>query len=372
MWSRGQAFSVDFVAALFIFLLAVTVLFARWIRTVAEIEQTRRLNELVDLAYSASHVWFRPGVPERWSPSNIVSLGLQNDHQLNQTKIRSLWQLGYERVRELLGLATYEFYFELTDVNGSVTMVGGIVNPPVAYFASEDPQDIVIRDMLNGSGIVWDFYWAGTGSPPPTDARYVYTGKRVALFRQMIANLSGYGTVITEDPHVRYADLTVEDRKRFATFVNGGGIYLHIQHLEDLIQIFGPDPSGPPSDDGTIVTTDEILPFVSPGTQIEFEQATETFDIATSPIPLKVIAEVTGDPTRCIICKWFYGDGIVYYMPDASEIEFKKSRAIEGLDVVGALANFGREPVRAKNIVKIDRMSILDGQILFIQMVVWE
>jgi hypothetical protein len=367
MWNRGQVISADFALAILVLLMVVGFVFTRWVRIMAETQEVRERSELIDKAFDATNALLTEGVPTRWHVQDVISLGLVNDRKLNETKIRTLWNLGYERVRTLLGLLGYELELEVSDALGNPIRIGGVVREPVAYFA-KDPDDIEIRDMLNGSGLVWDFYWAGPGDPPPVDARYVYVDDITTLFKQMVANLTSYRTLITEDPHVNVNDLTQAERDALTNFVAGGNSLLHVQHPEDLIEIFGPSPGHPISDRGTVVSLNEILPDATIGDGYVFEQSTKSFDAIASPIPLKVIMEVAGDANRCILCKWSYGEGVIYYMPDASD---EKGEALRGMDVVGRLAEFGREPTDALDVVKSERISTLEGEIAFLTILVW-
>ena len=107
--------SYDFIVASFIFLLVISVLLIQWAHVSAQIDETRYINNLIDKAYLASHVWFREGVPANWNKTNVISLGLQDEYEFNQTKMNSLDDIGYEGVKALIGLEGLEFFFEVYD-----------------------------------------------------------------------------------------------------------------------------------------------------------------------------------------------------------------------------------------------------------------
>jgi len=111
--AKAQIFSVDFLIACSIFLVAVTILFIYWSYTSLQIEETRRINDMIDKLYLASQVWFKEGTPTHWSAENIVELGLQNDDEFNQTKLSLLNNsIGYQKTLSLLGL-NYNLYYRI-------------------------------------------------------------------------------------------------------------------------------------------------------------------------------------------------------------------------------------------------------------------
>lgn len=115
MLSKGQTFSFDFLMACSIFLLATGILFLEWYRTSAEISETEILNDMIDKTYLASEIWLREGVPEYWNPDNVISLGLQNNYKLNLTKMNYLSEIGYAKVKSLIGVDPYELFFRVYD-----------------------------------------------------------------------------------------------------------------------------------------------------------------------------------------------------------------------------------------------------------------
>lgn len=113
--SAKAQLSFDFLIACSIFILVVGILFTRWTYTVTEIDETRHVDDMVDKAYVASEIWFRDGVPRYWEPTDVAILGLQNDNRFNRTKMDSLYEIGYDGVRELAGVGVYGLYFRVFD-----------------------------------------------------------------------------------------------------------------------------------------------------------------------------------------------------------------------------------------------------------------
>jgi len=313
-----------------------------------------------------------PGLPGSWQDdtAKIFSLGLAKEsHVLDAKKVRNFVNMSYDRTKNLFGIPQYEFYFQLKETNGSLIKMYGIAEEPIAYIATQDPDDVGIRDMLNRSSLIWDFYWKGN-SAPATTARYTYLDDdKVSLYKKMISNLSSYKTVISEDSHVKDTDLSSSEQQSLRNFVNAGNTYFHVQHEEELLKIFGLTPTDPNSDKGTVVALDDVLHDVPIGTNIIFQQGTKTFDIPTSPLPLKTLMTVTTDSTNCIFCKWTYGSGKIYYIPDANSTT--PFGYVPGLDIVGERMEVGKKPLTAANVVNSRRVVLFGNEIVYMDFMIW-
>ncbi len=208
----------------------------------------------------------------------------------------------------------------------------------IAVFAVQDPADIEMINQLENFKY-WDFYWGKEEDAPPNNARYVYdNGEADDIFDMLLNNLSSYNTIVLEDPHgAELNNVAEEDMLR--DFVNNGGTYIHVQHQQKILEdAFGIEKDGD-SDKGTVISLDPILKEgTTTGTHVTFEQNGPVFPISTSPLPLKTIMEVTGVPTKCILCKWTYGNGIIYYMPD---LKNDTSEPVPVLNMMGAIFENG-------------------------------
>jgi hypothetical protein len=119
---KAQTFSADFLMACVVFVLAFSILFIYWNYATLELEESRKINQMIDRAYLISGVWFREGIPKYWNASNVLDIGLSNDHRFNSTKMNSLNDssfLGYERVRSKIGIEDYDFYFRVYNTSGA-------------------------------------------------------------------------------------------------------------------------------------------------------------------------------------------------------------------------------------------------------------
>jgi len=129
---KAQALSFDFLIASSIFLLAVGVIYIYWVYSNIQIEETQRITDMIDRTYLASQFWFREGTPPFWDSTNIIDLGLQNNHRFNRTKMNIMdTNLGYEETKSLIGLGGYEYSFTIyNSTNDTVFNFGQIPNNP--------------------------------------------------------------------------------------------------------------------------------------------------------------------------------------------------------------------------------------------------
>jgi len=302
---------------------------------------------------------------------DIYAPGLANDsYILDPNKLAEFTRLNYLEIKNTL-VSNSEFYFRLVGRDGYTSRTNGVIKEPVALVGDRD-DEIEVAKLLNGSGVIWDLYWEGTSLPPQiirNDARNVYINAiEDRVFRWMIGNLSSYNTVISEDSHVRDTSLSSSEQETLRNWVHSGKTFVQIQHHEEILRVFGLTESGGDGS-GTVVATDEILPYAATGTAITFQEGTETF-IIPSPLPLKVIMEVTGNSARCIFCKWTYGNGSLYYFPDMNVTS--PNRHIPGLDITGSPTEIGQRPLTLPSTaINARRAVILNGSILHIDLVTW-
>lgn len=125
--SKGQIFSTDFMIACTIFVLAVAILFIYWTYTSNKINETNLINDMIEKAYLISEMWFREGIPKYWNTTNVIDIGLSNEHRFNRTKMDSLNDslLGYENVTKLIGVELYQYNFTVYDTNENMLYTFG-------------------------------------------------------------------------------------------------------------------------------------------------------------------------------------------------------------------------------------------------------
>lgn len=123
---KAQFFSSEVVVAYFIFSLAVIMIFFLWNTAIKEINQSEEIYNLEEQANNLGEKLVKTaGIPENWTKDDVMSVGLAREGQpreLEERKILEFLELMNESYLEkshLLGLGKYDFFFNLTDINGT-------------------------------------------------------------------------------------------------------------------------------------------------------------------------------------------------------------------------------------------------------------
>jgi hypothetical protein len=68
----------------------------------------------------------QPGIPEGWNSTNVTTIGLASqENVLNESKLSEFMAMDYGSIKSLLGIANYEFYFEVRYPNGTLASLPG-------------------------------------------------------------------------------------------------------------------------------------------------------------------------------------------------------------------------------------------------------
>ena len=311
--------------------------------------------------YASSKLVNTPGVPQVWTTADVVMLGLKDNESLalSRDKILGFKRIGYNRSKELLGIGSLDFYINVTDSDDKQMKVDGAVHGAAAVFASQ-AGDNAVKDLLQNYDEVWDYYWVDSGAVPPSPgARDVYLdADKDTLFDMLINNISSYDTIIIEGDN----DISPIGPQETAlqNFVYSGGTLIDIQDRDNavIIKHFPDVPDGEAtvaSDiDGTVVNEDILLPGRDIGDNFTFQTNKFRFDMGGVD---KTVVESRGNPGKCLICLWNYGDGYVYYIPDASE---DSGEAIDGMDMDGVEMLFGDNRTdSADTVLQVKRLVIV-------------
>lgn len=116
MLNKAQTFSLDFFLALTIFLVGFSFLMIFWNYVNSQAYELRKSEELMDLAFSLSEIFFREGVPAYWNSEDVKIIGLANENRINQTKLELLKNIGYENVKKKLNL-DFDFILKIKNEN---------------------------------------------------------------------------------------------------------------------------------------------------------------------------------------------------------------------------------------------------------------
>ncbi|MBD3388770.1 MAG: hypothetical protein GF416_06850 [Candidatus Altiarchaeales archaeon] len=140
--SKGQVFSGEFLIAFMLFMAGLMLILHLWDLSTRDLFQAEDQRTMAEFGVEAAEKLIRtPGTPENWVLDNVTSLGLSNKSRVlvpykllefkhfmdhGQTDLCSLpGGSNYECNLYLLGIGGYDFYFNLTYLNGSVVEVDG-------------------------------------------------------------------------------------------------------------------------------------------------------------------------------------------------------------------------------------------------------
>jgi hypothetical protein len=127
---KGQLFSGDIAIATVVFLTALSLALYLWDSTVDDINNAESMRDMARLGSEAIEQLVRtPGMPSDWNYATVEVPGLaQEDRVINATKAAYFIELmnatNYEENGYLMGIGPYQFYMNVTDLDGDPVMVG--------------------------------------------------------------------------------------------------------------------------------------------------------------------------------------------------------------------------------------------------------
>lgn len=368
--TKAQLFSADFMIAMASFIFVIAFLQIQQDRMLNEVREQRGILLYDSLTSTLDTLLIHTGYPKDWNETTVLSLGLvDSPNVLNRSKVEKLMNLDDSTAKKLLGIRGSEFSFAITYENGSIAASPRVLRPPIAYVARQT-DDTSFLSILNVSGFTWDFYWSG-GAALPNTARNVYlNGNEITLMKWIVTNRTNYSTIIYEDIHVKEDDLTDGEQDALKGWVNSSGLYIHLQHHERFLRTFGIGNTSKNKADGVVEEEDPII-NATKGQTITFQTNSRTFDIPGPPLyPLKDIVNSTTDPLECIVCKWTYVNGTIYYLPDGSFSSGALALSQKGL--LGRNYTKGTFPYgTATSVFVANRRAILEGKQVKVTMLLW-
>jgi hypothetical protein len=125
---KAQAWSMDFAASVVIFITALILVIFALNYTLNQNQQQVSFNVMENTAMSVSDSLVRqPGIPANWTNTTVTTIGLASQENiLNESKLSEFMKMNENAIKGLLGIANYEFYFEVRYPNGTLaTLPGG-------------------------------------------------------------------------------------------------------------------------------------------------------------------------------------------------------------------------------------------------------
>lgn len=352
------------------FIFVISFLQIHQTRMFDEIREERKIILYDTLTSTIDALIINKGYPENWDSNNVYSLGLvESPHVLSRSKLENFSRMEKSELKRLMGIRGTDFYFSIGYENDTIVGSRGVLTGPVAYLARQT-SDTSFLSVLNSSGLVWDFYWSG-GAAPANNARNVYLNANdITLMKWAIENRTNYSTIVYEDIHVSDTDISSGERDALKGWVNSSGTYIHIQHNEDFLRTFGiANISGSDEDTGYVNEKDVIINATS-GQYIDLQSSAKMMGTYNPPYPLKTIVNSSGTPGYCIVCRWSYVNGAIYYLPDGSLQTGSLAISTEGL--VGINFSTGTfPPANATDVFSSSRNVILEGKRVKMVLLLW-
>jgi len=124
---KAQLWSLDFTGSILIFVISVVIMFFAFNLSVSQIAEQTELTNIEDAALEVTDALIRTGgLPADWNIGNVEVIGLaERENVINKSKIFNFISLNYNTSKTLLGIANYDYYFEIIHLNNSVIRIDG-------------------------------------------------------------------------------------------------------------------------------------------------------------------------------------------------------------------------------------------------------
>ncbi len=143
---KAQAWTVDFIIAMLIFSIAITLLITFSISGRTDYGMIDNINEF------SSHI-MSDGYPTNWNKTNVVYPGILSNGILNETKMINMKDLNESFVSSSYRLSS-KFYVNVTNLNGSILDIGG----PVEIGSNPSHASEIIKEKrfssFNGAPVI--------------------------------------------------------------------------------------------------------------------------------------------------------------------------------------------------------------------------
>jgi len=108
---------MDLIASITIFVLAIALVMFSWSYASCQNQQQAVSNMIEKKALSVSDALIRTrGFPENWNTTTVIAVGLASEEGvLNTTKVSEFIDMDCGKIKHLLGIENYNFYFEIND-----------------------------------------------------------------------------------------------------------------------------------------------------------------------------------------------------------------------------------------------------------------
>jgi hypothetical protein len=166
---RGQVVSWEFLLACTIFFFTLATAVTHWKSTTDKISESERFNVFDDTAVNVAEKLVRTrGVPENWPGQTVYVVGLADEpRMLNRSKVSAFLVLmndssndscgdisNYKCNKNLLGVGKFDFYFNMTDINGTTIIINNMTCTAGQFPPPDVDQITIPRTGILDGGIV--------------------------------------------------------------------------------------------------------------------------------------------------------------------------------------------------------------------------
>ena len=157
---KGQIIGLEFMFALFILLLLMTVIAFSYLKTSKNLAISYTYDGYVNTAMGISDMLSKSsGYPESWNASTVKSLGLASfPGKISTSKVNSFVNLTYNQTKHLLGISSLEFFFQIRDSNGGNLVDAGL-NPKENSQCYGDYEAVTSRRFAMWEGQLVTLYF---------------------------------------------------------------------------------------------------------------------------------------------------------------------------------------------------------------------
>jgi hypothetical protein len=347
--NKGQIVSGDFIVSIAIFLLTLAIIVPLFMHMSEDRQQRQLIDDMqTRLLFLTDSVLKTEGIPADWNSTNVNNIGFADaDGRINKTKIRRFVLL--DKGDALFILRLGGFQLNLSFYNGGYPLMTGQAVSPAAYFYVNSNT---LFSVINNSGLVWDLYYGGSGTPEQGDARNVYTGTKADMFNEMVANASQYRTIIMQNPELTQGEVDTDGLK---DFVSRGGILIFEGNADLISAGFSMHSDTNPGATGTVM--DDVFIDAAIGSTINFDASSWYFYSDASDSEMHIIAENQATPGSAFIGKWNHGIGEICFITDAEGTVDGKN-LFDALNIIGRKAEYATGPM--ENAVATNRAIVIN------------
>ncbi len=114
--SKAQVFSADVIAAVFLLVIALSIISVYWDNKMNSLQEKTELAEMYIRASQISDILAKAGGTPNWEQRNATVIGLAIWNRIiDVRKLSAFMGMDYNKSKDILGIKGYEYYFRLAN-----------------------------------------------------------------------------------------------------------------------------------------------------------------------------------------------------------------------------------------------------------------